>query len=170
MFDLRPVGYILGLLTVVLGLSMLFPMALDLANGDPNWQAFAISAMVAVALGGSISLASANFDFDQMNVRQAFLLTTATWVAMPLIGAMPFVLGAPEVSLTDAYFEAVSGMTTTDDGLSRSRCAAARSKFVARHLAMAGRARDRDRGADLSARDAGGGDAVLSRRRVRHAG
>lgn len=113
MFDLRPVGYILGLLTVVLGLAMLFPMALDLANGDPNWQAFAISAMVAVALGSNISLASANFDFDQMNVRQAFLLTTATWVAMPLIGAMPFVLGEPEVSLTDAYFEAVSGLTTT---------------------------------------------------------
>jgi len=113
MFDLRPVGYILGLLTIVLGLSMLFPMALDLADGNPNWQAFAISAMVAVALGGSISLASANFDFDQMNVRQAFLLTTATWVVLPLIGAMPFVLGAPDVSLTNAYFEAVSGMTTT---------------------------------------------------------
>lgn len=113
MFDLRPVGYILGLLTIVLGLSMLFPMALDLADGNRNWQAFAVSAVVAVALGGSISLASANFDFGQMNVRQAFLLTTATWVVLPLIGAMPFVLGQPDVSLTDAFFEAVSGMTTT---------------------------------------------------------
>ena len=113
MFDLRPVGYILGLLTIVLGLSMLFPMALDLADGNPNWQAFAVCAIIAVALGASISLASANFDFGQMNVRQAFILTTATWVVLPLIGAMPFVLGAPDVSLTDAYFEAVSGMTTT---------------------------------------------------------
>ncbi len=113
MLDLRPVGYILGLLTIVLGLAMLFPMAMDLADGNRNWQAFAVACAVAVALGGSISLASANFDFDQMTVRQAFLLTSATWVVLPFVGAMPFVLGQPDVSLTDAYFEAVSGMTTT---------------------------------------------------------
>jgi len=113
MLDLRPVGYILGLLTIVMGLAMLFPMALDMADGNRNWQAFGVSGVVAVALGGSIALASANFDFAQMTVRQAFLLTTSTWVVLPLIGAIPLLLGAPDVSLTDAYFEAVSGMTTT---------------------------------------------------------
>jgi len=113
MLDLRPVGYVLGLLTIVMGLAMVFPMALDLADGNPNWQAFAVSGAVAVALGGSVSLASANFDLKQMSVREAFLLTTATWSVLPLVGAIPFVLGAPDVSLTDAYFEAVSGMTTT---------------------------------------------------------
>jgi trk system potassium uptake protein TrkH len=113
MLDLRPVGYVLGLLTIVMGAAMLFPMALDFADGDPNWQAFAVSAAVAVALGGSVALASANFDLRQMSVREAFLLTTATWSVLPLVGAIPFLLGTPDVSLTDAYFEAVSGMTTT---------------------------------------------------------
>jgi trk system potassium uptake protein TrkH len=113
MLDLRPVGYVLGLLTIVMGAAMLFPMALDFADGNPNWQAFAVSAAVAVALGGSVALASANFDLRQMSVREAFLLTTATWSVLPLVGAIPFLLGAPDVSVTDAYFEAVSGMTTT---------------------------------------------------------
>lgn len=92
---------------------MLFPMMLDLVDANPNWQAFAVSAAVAIALGGSVSLATANFDFAQMTVRQAFLLTTSTWVILPLFAALPFVLGAPDVGLTDAYFEAVSGVTTT---------------------------------------------------------
>jgi trk system potassium uptake protein TrkH len=113
MLDLRPVGYVLGLLTMVMGGAMLFPMALDLADGNPNWQAFAVSAALAMALGGSVTLASANFDLQQMSVREAFLLTTATWSVLPLVGAIPFLLGAPDVGLTDAYFEAVSGMTTT---------------------------------------------------------
>jgi len=113
MLDLRPVGYVLGLLTIVLGAAMLFPMALDLADGNRNWQAFAVSSALAIALGGSIALASANFDMRQMSVREAFLLTTATWSVLPMVGAIPFVLGQPDVSLTDAYFEAVSGMTTT---------------------------------------------------------
>ena len=113
MLDLRPVGYILGLLTIVLGFAMLFPMMLDLADANANWQAFAVSATLCITLGGSVSLATANFDFGQMTVRQAFFLTTATWVVLPLFGAIPFVLGAPDVGLTDAYFEAVSGVTTT---------------------------------------------------------
>ncbi len=113
MLDLRPVGYVLGLLTIVLGGAMLFPMLLDLADGNRNWQAFAVSSALAISLGGSVALASANFDMRQMSVREAFLLTTATWSVLPLVGAIPFVLGEPDVSLTDAYFEAVSGMTTT---------------------------------------------------------
>lgn len=113
MLDPRPVGYVLGLLTLVMGVAMLFPMALDLADGNRNWQAFAVSAAVAMALGGSVALASANFDLRQMSVREAFLLTTATWVVLPMVGAIPLMLGKPDVSITDAYFETVSGMTTT---------------------------------------------------------
>jgi trk system potassium uptake protein TrkH len=113
MFDLRPVGYVLGLLTVVMGGAMLFPMALDLADGNPNWKAFAVSAGIAVMLGLSVTLSTANYDLKQMSVREAFLLTTSTWVVLPMVGSIPFLLGAPDVGLTDAYFEAVSGMTTT---------------------------------------------------------
>jgi len=85
MLDLRPVGYVLGLLTIVMGGAMLFPMALDLADGNRNWQAFAVSAALAISLGGSVALASANFDMKSMSVREAFLLTTATWSVLPMV-------------------------------------------------------------------------------------
>ncbi|MFT7057618.1 MAG: trk system potassium uptake protein TrkH [Pseudorhodobacter sp.] len=115
MIDLRPVGYVIGLLLVTLGAMMLFPMALDYASGDENWQAFLEAAIVTALFGAMMSLACANAAGSGRGItlRESFLLTTGTWVALPLFGALPFMFGAPDATLTNAVFEAVSGMTTT---------------------------------------------------------
>ncbi len=111
--DIRPVAHILGYLLLALGLAMLAPALLDLSNGDPNWTAF-LKAGVATALtGGLTALACHNVEVHALTVRQAFLLTTSTWTLLPLFGALPFIIGAPGAGFTDAYFEAVSGITTT---------------------------------------------------------
>lgn len=113
MIDVRPVGYVIGLLLVALGLAMLGPMVADLAAGNGHWPAFAEAAIVTVAVGGLAALASANGVGDGLTVRQSFLLTTGTWLILPLFGALPFMLGATDLALVDAVFEAVSGVTTT---------------------------------------------------------
>ncbi|MFN3724318.1 MAG: TrkH family potassium uptake protein [Paracoccaceae bacterium] len=113
MIDLRPVSYVIGLLVVAMGVFMLFPMALDRAAGDPNWMAFLQAAVLCLVAGGATALASANGAGGGMSLQQIFLLTTGVWVAMPAFGALPLVLGAPGLRLTDALFESVSGMTTT---------------------------------------------------------
>ena len=63
--------------------------------------------------GGLISLACANAVTGRMHIQQIFLLTTAVWAVLPLFGAIPFIQGATDASFTDAYFEAMSGLTTT---------------------------------------------------------
>ncbi|TGD42390.1 TrkH family potassium uptake protein [Pseudotabrizicola sediminis] len=113
MSDLRPVTYVIGLLVAAMGVFMLFPLALDRAAGDPNWQAFAQAAIVCLVAGGGTALASANGAGGSMSLQQIFLLTTGVWVAMPAFGALPLIMGAPDLSMTDALFESVSGMTTT---------------------------------------------------------
>jgi len=113
MLDPRPVGYIIGLLTVVLGLFMLVPMAVDLAAGDANGWAFLASGLLTALAGAMVTLACASGMGQGLSLRQSFLLATGTWVALPAFGALPFVLGAPGASATDALFEAMSGMTTT---------------------------------------------------------
>jgi trk system potassium uptake protein len=113
MMELRPVGYVIGLLVATLGATMLFPMALDLMSGDPHWTTFLESAVIAGFAGGALALACANGAGDGLTIQQSFLLTTGVWVALPFFGALPFMLGEPGASLTDAYFEAMSGMTTT---------------------------------------------------------
>lgn len=113
MIDLRPVAYVIGLLLTAMGGFMLFPMALDYAAGDSNWQAFFRSAVICVVVGGAMAMASANGLGRTMTLQQIFLLTTGVWVAMPAFGALPLILGAPGLAPIDALFESVSGMTTT---------------------------------------------------------
>lgn len=113
MLDLRPVGYVIGLLTSTLGALMLLPMCFDLASGLGNWRAFASSAAIAFFVGLFLTLACANAISKGLNLRQSFILTTGVWVVLPVFGAVPFLIGAPQLSFTDALFEAMSGLTTT---------------------------------------------------------
>lgn len=113
MIDLRPVGYVIGLLVAAMGVAMLFPMALDWASGDAHWKSFFESAAITLTSGIAMALACANGTRKSMNLQQIFLLTVGVWVALPFFGAIPLMLGAPHASFTDALFESVSGMTTT---------------------------------------------------------
>ena len=113
MLDLRPVGYVIGLLTATLGALMLFPLALDWAAGNDNWAAFAESAVITGLSGALLTLACANATGAGLTLRQSFVLTTGVWIVLPAFGALPLMIGAPGLHLTDAMFESVSGMTTT---------------------------------------------------------
>lgn len=113
MFDMRPVGYVIGLLVAMLGVAMLVPMLLDLLEGNGHWPAFAESAIVTLVIGGVIALSCSNSVREGLTIQQTFLLTTGVWLALPIFGALPFVLGATEARFVDAFFEAMSGLTTT---------------------------------------------------------
>lgn len=113
MVDLRPVGYVIGLLSAVLGATMVLPMAVDFAAGDAHWRAFLQSAIVTCVTGGLVAVACANGMSDRISLQQTFLLATGVWVAMPLFGALPFAFGATDARPVDAVFEAMSGITTT---------------------------------------------------------
>ena len=113
MIDLRPVGYILGWLVLVLGLLMILPLLLDLADGDANAGGFALAAVLAIMGGASVALACAGPRHRSLSLRQGFVLTTASWAVFPAVAGLPLMLGAPGLSFTDAYFELTSAMTTT---------------------------------------------------------
>lgn len=113
MLDLRPVGYVIGLLVSVLGAAMLLPMLVDIAEGRDHWPVFIQSALITILAGGLIALACANGVKEGLTIQQTFLLTTGVWVALPLFGALPFMFGATEARFVDAFFEAMSGLTTT---------------------------------------------------------
>jgi len=113
MFDIRPVGYVIGLLVVVLGATMIVPMLMDIYDGNEHWYIFALSGFMTVFSGAIVSLACANQSQDGLSIQQTFFLTTGVWVVLPIFAALPFWLGATNASYTDAFFEAVSGLTTT---------------------------------------------------------
>ncbi|MBV7396836.1 TrkH family potassium uptake protein [Mameliella sediminis] len=113
MLDVRPVAYVIGLLVACLGGCMLLPLVVDLAEGRGEWPVFLESAAITILAGGLTALSCANAVKEGLSLQQTFLLTTGVWAVLPIFGALPFMLGATDASLTDAYFEAMSGMTTT---------------------------------------------------------
>ncbi|MBU0860628.1 TrkH family potassium uptake protein [Loktanella salsilacus] len=113
MIDLRPVGYVIGLLVATLGLTMLPSFMADLLAGNGHWPVFLESAIITSLTGTLLAMSCANGVTAGLTVRQTFLLTSTIWITLPLFGAIPFIIGATNCDFTDAYFEAMSGLTTT---------------------------------------------------------
>ncbi len=113
MIDIRPVAYVIGRILIVLAILMIAPAIIDWRAGDPNGIAFVQTAAITGVVGGALSLATANALGPSLDVRQAYLLTAGIWVLVPAFGALPFFLGTPGLVYSDAFFESVSGFTTT---------------------------------------------------------
>ena len=113
MFDLRPVFHVIGLLVAALGLTMLFPLAVDLWYGEEDWFVFVEAAIITTLIGALTALATDNATSERLTIQQTFLLTTSVWLALPVFGAIPFWIGVDGITATDAFFEAMSGLTTT---------------------------------------------------------
>ena len=110
--DLRPVFFIIGLMLTGLGTFMFIPMFVDLAMDGRSWGAFAMSGIFTTLVGGVIALATYSKNM-RLGSRGAFILTALSWVLLSLFAAVPFMMDPAKMSLTDAIFEATSGITTT---------------------------------------------------------
>lgn len=113
MVDFRPVAYVVGRILIVLAILMLAPAIIDWRSGLENGAAFAASASITGVIGGALTLSTGNALGKSLDTRQAYLLTACIWTLVPLFGALPFYIGAPGLSFNNAFFEAVSGITTT---------------------------------------------------------
>ena len=110
--DLRPVFFVVGLMIAALGVAMFAPMIVDLAYGDRSWRAFGVSGVLTSLLGTALALATYTPHPD-MRARGAFLLTVLSWIALSAFSSLPFMMEPLTLSLTDALFEATSGISTT---------------------------------------------------------
>lgn len=112
MFDIRPIALVVGVLVAMLGAAMLIPAFVDYVGGNPNWKTFVGSSLCTMSLGFGMFLATRGGD-NRLTTRQAFIMTTAVWVTLSAAGALPFYWSGLELSYTDAFFESISGLTTT---------------------------------------------------------
>ncbi|MEE8272407.1 MAG: TrkH family potassium uptake protein [Alphaproteobacteria bacterium] len=112
MLDFRPIAFVLGILLSTLAAAMLLPALVDLSVGNPDWHVFAAASGATLFVGVALSVTTRGHRFD-LKVRQAFILTALSWVVIAAFGALPFVFSELRLSYTDAFFEAMSGITTT---------------------------------------------------------
>lgn len=111
--NLALVQRILGLLLMIFSITMLPPLAVSLFYGDGNWDPF-LDAFAALLVLGAVIWWPVRRQHRELRLRDGFLVVALFWVVLGLAGAAPLVLSdRPDISLTDAVFEAVSGFTTT---------------------------------------------------------
>lgn len=109
--NLRSVLYVLGALLIFEGISMLFPLAFSIYYADGTVHAFVYSILSAVGVGGILFLT--NRKSKDLRIREGFAIVGFGWTIMALFGALPFLYSGAIPSLTDAFFETMSGFSTT---------------------------------------------------------
>ena len=111
MSNYKTVFFTLGLLQVILGFAMIIPVVAQLIYHEFD-SSFISSSIITIIFGVLFFLS--NLDHDKkLNLPQAFLLTALSWLSIAIFGSLPFIFSNLNLSITDSFFESMSGITTT---------------------------------------------------------
>ncbi len=107
----RMIGLILGKLMRIEGVLLLLPLLVSVCYCESEWIAFLIPALLLIGIGTALSLKKPRD--NTMYAREGFIIVALSWVVMSLFGALPFYISKEIPGFIDAFFETVSGFTTT---------------------------------------------------------
>ena len=107
----KTVFFLIGILLIVLGASMLAPYSIQVIYAE-NSHSFISSSFVTIFIGILFVLANLEKEF-KLNLRQTFLFSTLAWLMVAIFGSLPFLLSANDFTISEAFFESMSGITTT---------------------------------------------------------
>ena len=111
MSNYKTVFFTLGILQIILGISMLIPVLAQFLFSQ--FDSSFIGASIVTIIFGTLFFLS-NLDHDKkLNLQQAFLLTALSWLSIAIFGALPFIFSTMNLTVTDSFFESMSGITTT---------------------------------------------------------
>lgn len=113
--NFRAVLHVLGALLIFEGISMIFPLGFALYYQDGSAPSFIYSILMTVCVGGILYFL--NRKFKELRIREGFAIVGFGWTFMALFGAMPHIFHGAIPSLSDAFFETMSGFTTTGSSI-----------------------------------------------------
>ena len=111
MSNYKTVFFTLGVLQIILGISMVIPILTQIVYSEVD-PSFIGASIISIIFGVLFFLSNLNHD-KKLNLQQAFLLTALSWLSIAIFGSLPFIFSSLELSITDSFFESMSGITTT---------------------------------------------------------
>ena len=111
MNNYKTVFFAIGILLIILGIFMLIPFFVQLIYLEKN-NIFLSSASITIFIGILLILTNLE-ETRKLNLQQAFLLTTLSWLSIAIFGSLPFLLSDLNLSFFDCFFDSMSGITTT---------------------------------------------------------
>ena len=109
----RLISKILGTGLILFSAIQLFPIIISLIYNEQNYLSFLESSLITFASGLFLYGVNYSKDYEDLKIRDGFLLIVLLWFIFSIFASIPFVLKTNPLTIVNAYFEAVSGLTTT---------------------------------------------------------
>jgi trk system potassium uptake protein TrkH len=107
-----PVINVLGYVVMIFAAAMLVPLGFALVGGEKAVRDYDLAVLITAGSGLLLMLATRRYR-RELQARDGFLLVTLVWTVLPAFGTLPLLLHVPGMTFTHAYFETMSGLTTT---------------------------------------------------------
>ena len=112
MFNLKPIALVSGTVTCAVGFFLFIPLITELVYRTESWQSYAVPILLYLIVGGSLVITNKNINL-KISLKDAFIITVLSWMLITFLCAVPFVYTTVDLSVVDALFESMSGVTTT---------------------------------------------------------
>jgi len=111
--NFKTVINIIGIILIIISIFMLIPFGVSIINCSSDKLAFGLSFLITFFSGTVMLALTKQYRYEELMYREAFITVTFTWIGVAFFGSLPYVFTGAVSSFTDAFFESISGFTTT---------------------------------------------------------
>ena len=112
MLNIKPIALVGGTVVCAVGFLLFIPLITELIYQTESWQSYAVPILLYLIVGGSLVITNRNIEL-KISIKEAFIITVLSWVLLAILCAIPFIYTQLKLSVVDAIFESMSGITTT---------------------------------------------------------
>ena len=112
MFNLKPIALVGGTVVCAVGFLLFVPLLTEVIYQSESWQSYAVPILLYLIVGGSLVITNRNVQL-KISIKEAFLITVLSWILLAFLSSVPFIYTQVNLSVIDALFESMSGITTT---------------------------------------------------------
>ncbi len=112
MFNFKPISLVGGTVICAVGFLLFVPLITEIIYQTESWQSYAVPILIYLIVGGSLVITNRNVEL-KISIKEAFIITVLSWILFAFLSAVPFIYTKVNLSVVDALFESMSGITTT---------------------------------------------------------
>ena len=112
MLNFKPIALVGGTVVCAVGFLLFIPMITELIYQTESWQSYSVPILLYLIVGGSLVITNRNVELN-ISIKEAFLTTVLSWILLSILCAVPFIFTQTNLTVVDALFESMSGITTT---------------------------------------------------------
>lgn len=112
MFNLKPIALVSGTVICAVGFLLFVPLVTEIIYKTESWQSYAVPILIYLIVGGSLVITNRNVEL-KISIKEAFIITVSSWLLLCILCSVPFIYTQSNLTVVDAIFESMSGVTTT---------------------------------------------------------